>query len=61
MKTISKDFWYKIARAGGILDTNKYRYVAIDRDTAKRALITNLGTTAMLEQDAWEILKVRCA
>lgn len=60
MKTISKEFMHKIIRAGGVLDTKKYRYDAVDMTTVRRALIANLDTTAMLEEGAWEVIKVRC-
>lgn len=45
----------QIARNGGIYDTSKYRYI-IDTttDEIKRTLISNLGTTAMLDKGAWE-------
>lgn len=48
----------QIRRNGGCYDTKKYRYI-IDTMTweIKRTLITNLGTTAMLNPDVWEIVK----
>ena len=48
----------KIARAGGVYDTKKYRYI-IDTTTGdiKRTPLVNLDTTAMLRLDAWEIVK----
>lgn len=48
----------KIARNGGIYDTAKYRYI-IDTTTGeiKRTLISNLGTTAMLDKNVWEVVK----
>lgn len=47
----------KIARNGGIYDTAKYRYI-IDTttDEIKRTLISNLGTTAMLDKNVWEVV-----
>lgn len=59
MKTITKEFLKKIKAENGILDTGKYRYWYIDDDTARRTELAKLDTTAMLEPDAWEIVKVR--
>jgi len=48
----------QIRRNGGCYDTKKYRYI-IDTTTweIKRTLITNLGTTTMLDKNAWETVK----
>ena len=48
----------QIRRNGGCYDTKKYRYI-IDTTTweIKRTLITKLGTTAMLDKNAWETVK----
>lgn len=56
MKKVTKDFAEKIARAGGVYDTKKYRYIIDGNGTIKRTLIENLDTTAMLEKDAWEVV-----
>lgn len=58
MKTISKEFMRKIIREQGILDTENYRYVAIDDTSAKRLPIRYIGTTAAIGAE-WEKLTVR--
>lgn len=58
MKTITVEFMQKIINEQGILDTKKYRYVAIDRETAKRMPVEYVGTTASIDCE-WEEVTVR--
>lgn len=59
-KTISKEFYKKIAREQGILDTKTYRYVIIDQTTVKRIRREYLDTTASLPHSCnWEVMTVK--
>lgn len=59
-KTITKEFYNKIAREQGILDTKTYRYVIINQSTVERICREYLDTTAALRSEGnWETLTVK--
>ena len=59
-KTITKEFYNKIAREQGILDTKTYRYVIINQSTVERIRLEYLDTTAALRSEGnWETLTVK--
>lgn len=59
-KTITKEFYNKIAREQGILDTKTYRYVIINQSTVERIRREYLDTTAALRSEGnWETLTVK--
>lgn len=57
MKTITKDFYNKIAHEGGIYDTKTYRYVIESPTEIKRLRVEYLDTTAAYT--GWELLTVK--
>lgn len=60
MKTITKDFYNKIARECGIYDTKTYRYVIATPTEVKRIRVEYLDTTEALPQAGnWERLAVK--
>ena len=58
MKTISNEFMRKIIREQGVLDTKRYRYIAIGNTNAKRLPLSYIGTTAAIGAE-WEPVTVR--
>lgn len=59
-KTITKEFYNKIAREQGVLDTKTYRYAIINQSTVERIRREHLDTTAALRSEGnWETLTVK--